>query len=134
MDIKDTYTSVFLQAADKLADKESIKKFRASWWLNCRNKKRGGLRLTEPALTFIIDDAKIKTYKIDFPKDFVFTPQILVWLDNFIESPYYITKKDITVITERAAFELYLFSGDIKKMGYNKALSKRLSQESVPDL
>jgi hypothetical protein len=31
---------------------------------------------------------------------------------------------------ERAAFELYLFSGDVRKLGHNKALSKRLSQES----
>jgi hypothetical protein len=28
---------------------------------------------------------------------------------------------------------LYLFSGDIRKLGYNKALAKRLSQESVPE-
>jgi hypothetical protein len=35
------------------------------------------------------------------------------------------------VLKEKAAFELYLFSGDIKKLGYNKALAKRLSQESA---
>jgi hypothetical protein len=32
---------------------------------------------------------------------------------------------------EKAAFELYLFAGDIRKIGYNKALSQRLSQESA---
>jgi hypothetical protein len=31
---------------------------------------------------------------------------------------------------ERAAFELYLFSGDVRKFGHNKALARRLSQES----
>jgi hypothetical protein len=56
---------------------------------------------------------------------------VLVWLDNFIDSPYYITKKFIVVLKEKAAFELYLFSGDIRKMGYNKALACRLSQEST---
>jgi hypothetical protein len=30
---------------------------------------------------------------------------------------------------ERAAFELYLFSGDIRKFGHNKALAKRLNQD-----
>jgi hypothetical protein len=37
------------------------------------------------------------------------------------------------VLKEKAAFELYLFSGDIKKLGYNKALAKRLSQESLSE-
>jgi hypothetical protein len=131
MDQKDTYTKVFLEAAGQLADPNTLKQYRSVWWWNVRDKDKGGLRLSEHALTFINDYAKIKTYKIDFPKDFAITPQVLVWLDNFIDSPYFITKKYIVVLRERAAFELYLFSGDIRKMGYNKALSKRLSQESA---
>jgi hypothetical protein len=132
MDIKDTYTKVFLQAADQTADLNTLKQFRSAWWWNVRDKDSGGLRLTDHALQFITDSAKIKTYKIDFPKDFAITPQVLVWLDNFIDSPYYITKKFIVVLKEKAAFELYLFSGDIRKMGYNKALARRVSQESTP--
>lgn len=89
--------------------------------------------MTEEALKFIQEDVKIKTYKIEFPKDFTFTPQVLVWLDNFIDSPFYITKKYIIVMKEKAAFELYLFSGDVKKLGHSKALAKRLSQESDPE-
>ena len=133
MDIKDTYTRVFLQAADQDSDLETVKKYKSLWWWNFRSKDSGGLRLTEEAMTFIQEDAKIKTYKIEFPKEFAFTPQVLVWLDNFIDSPFYITKKFIVVLKEKAAFELYLFSGDIRKLGYNKALAKRLSQESVPE-
>jgi hypothetical protein len=133
MDNKDTYTRVFLQAANQPSDIDTIKKYKSLWWWNFRSKDSGGLRLTEEAMTFIQDDAKIKTYKIEFPKEFAFTPQVLVWLDNFIDSPFYITKKFIVVLKEKAAFELYLFSGDIRKLGYNKALAKRLSQESVPE-
>ncbi len=133
MDIKDTYTRVFLQAANQPSDPDIIKKYKSHWWWNFRSKDSGGLRLTEEALNFIQDDAKIKTYKIEFPKEFAFTPQVLVWLDNFIDSPFYITKKFIVVLKEKAAFELYLFSGDIRKLGYNKALAKRVSQESVPE-
>ena len=110
-----------------------IKKYKDVWWWSFRHKNQGGLRLTEHALNFIEEHAKIKTYKIEFPKDFSFTPQVLVWLDQFIESPYFITKKHITVLREKSAFELYLFSGDIRKMGHNKALAKRLSQESTPE-
>lgn len=130
MDIKDTYTKVFLQAAGQLADLNTLKLYRSTWWWNVRDKDNGGLRLTEPALQFILDDAKIKTYKIDFPKDFAITAQILLWLDNNIDGPYFITKKSITVLKEKAAFQLYLFAGDIKKMGYNKALARKFSQES----
>lgn len=130
MEQKDTYTTVFLQAAGLQTDPATVKKYKAVWWWNLRNKNVGGLRLTEHALQFIEEHAKIKTYKIDFPTEFAFTPQVLVWLDNFIESPYFITKKHITVLREKAAFELYLFSGDIRKIGHNKALAKRLSQDS----
>ena len=131
MDLKDTYTKVFLQAADQQADQNTLKQFRSTWWWNVRDKDSGGLRLTEPALQFIEQEAKIKTYKVEFPKDFANTAQILLWLDNNIDGPYSITKKSITVLKEKAAFQLYLFSGDIKKMGYNKALARKFSQESV---
>jgi len=130
MDVKDHYTEIFLKAANEEITPERIKKLRVDWWWNVRTKDGGGLRLTDFAIKYIEKKAEIKTYKIDFPKDFSVTPQVLLWLDNFIESPYYITKKNITVLRERAAFELYLFSGDVKKYGYSKAMSKRLSQES----
>lgn len=128
MDIKDTYTKTFLKAAG--INSEDVDQYKKSWWYNFRSKNAGGLRLTEEGLNFISTQAEIKTYKVEFPKDFSITPQVLVWLDNFIDSPYYITKKYMIVLKEKAAFELYLFSGDIKKFGYAKALNKRLNQES----
>lgn len=131
MDIKDTYTQVFLQAANIDPTPEKIKEYKAVWWWNIRNKDSGGLRMTEHALNFIEEYAKIKTYKIDFPEQFAFTPQVLIWLDNFIDSPFFVNKKHIIVMKEKAAFELYLFSGDVRKLGHNKALAKRLSQDSL---
>jgi hypothetical protein len=129
MKTKDVYTQVFLKAAQEQINEDLVKSKKSIWWWNTRNKDSGGLRLTEEGLNFITETAQLKTYTVKFPKEITITPQILVWLDNFIESPYYITKKDITVITEKAAFELYLFSGDIRKLGYGKALSQRMSQE-----
>lgn len=133
MDTKDAYTRVFLQAANIDPTPKKIKEYKAVWWWNLRSKDSGGLRLTEHALNFIEEYAKIKTYKIEFPSEFAFTPQVLIWLDNFIDSPFYITKKHIVVLKEKAAFELYLFSGDVRKLGHNKALAKRLSQESTSE-
>lgn len=130
MDVKDNYTNIFLKAAELDITADLVKSKRMEWWWNVRVKNDGGLRLTDQAMDFIENQSKIKIYKIDFPKDFSITPQILLWLDKFIDSPYYITKRTISVLKEKAAFELYLFSGDVQKLGYNKALSKRLSQES----
>jgi len=126
---KDDYTKKFLQAADITPDENLVKEKTVEWWYNLRSKESGGLRLTKLGLDFVIKDAKLKSYNIKFPGKFTVTPQILVWLDKFIETPYFITKKDITVFSERAAFELYLFSGDVKKFGYTRALRQRMIQD-----
>jgi hypothetical protein len=131
MDIKDIYTKVFLKAGGEDCSEEKIKGKKIEWWFNVRTKDQGGLRLTEAGIDFIQNDAKIKTYTVDLPSDIKITPQILVWLDKFISSPYYFNKKQIVVTEEKTAFELYLFSGDVRKMGYSKAMSKRLESEST---
>ena len=130
---KDAYTKAFLQAAELPVNEKNIKDYKAVWWWSFRNKDQGGLRLTDQALEFIEEYAKIKTYKIEFPKEFAFTPQVLLWLDNYIDSPFYVNKKHIIVMKEKTAFELYLLSGDVRKLGHSRAMNKRLSQESTPD-
>jgi hypothetical protein len=130
---KDAYTEAFLQAAELPVNEKNIKDYKAVWWWSFRKKDQGGLRLTEQALEFIEEHAKIKTYKIEFPKEFAFTPQVLLWLDNYIDSPFFVNKKHIIVMKEKAAFELYLLSGDVRKLGHSRAMSKRLSQESTPE-
>jgi hypothetical protein len=133
MIIKDTYTKKFLEANGQIADQKLIETKKVEWWYNVRSKDAGGLRLTDEGIKFVTEELGLKSYTVKFPGHFNITPQILVWLDNFIESPYYITKKSITVLSEKSAFELYLFSGDVQKMGYSKALAKRLSQNSAQE-
>lgn len=129
MDLKDTYTTVFLKAANLSHDRESIKKYRSVIWHSLRQKNEGGLRLTEEGYNFIKEKCEIKIYSVPMPKELKISPQIVLWLDHFIDSPFYINKNFIYVLKEKTAFELYLFSGDVKKLGYSKAMSKRLSQE-----
>jgi len=133
MDQKDTYTAVFLKAAGKEVNESETKKLKGMWWFSTRGKSAGGLRITDTCLEFIETEANIKTYQIDLPKDLTIGPQVLIWLDQFLESPYHLTKNHLKVLTEKAAFELYLFSGDIRKMGGAKALAKRLNQESIQE-
>lgn len=131
MDAKDRYTMLFLRAANQPDTLEEVKKVRTHWWYSTRDKAQGGLRLTDLGLKYIVERADIKTYPIRLPKGLKLTPQIVIWLDQFIESPFHISHKEITVLSEKAAFELYLFSGDVKKMGHAKAMSKRLNQNST---
>ena len=132
MDRKDSYTEAFLKAAEQPADKKRIKDFRSVWWMSSRAKEHGGLRLTDQGLEFVETHSQIKTYKVDLPKELTITPQILVWLDHYIDCPFHLNKNYIKVLSERTAFVLYLFSGDVKKLGISKTMAKRLSQESLP--
>jgi hypothetical protein len=129
MELKDQLTLVFLKAANQNHSEEEIKKFRNIFWWNYRRKESGGLRLTDEGLRFITEECHLKSYPVNFPRDLKMTSQVLIWLDHFIKSPYYITSKTITVLSEKDAFELYLFSGDVKKMGAGKALAKRYAQD-----
>lgn len=133
MDLKDRYTEIFLKAAGLSYDENTVKDCRGRWWFSTREKFQGGLRLTEQGINFIEEDADIKTYKIELPKDLTIGPQILIWLDQFLESPWHLEKRHIKVLSEKSAFELYLFSGDVRKMGSAKAMSKRLSQDLVSE-
>jgi hypothetical protein len=129
MDKKAVYTRVFLKSAELPTDEDTVKEKKIEWWFNIRNKDAGGLRLTEAGLEFLTSNSSLKTYEVQLPPEISITPQVLVWLDKFITCPYYFNKKKIIVTEEKSAFELYLFSGDIRKLGYTKAMAKRLQSE-----
>lgn len=128
MNKKDLYTKTFLKLFDDKHE-EDIDLYKSKWWFNLRTKPVGGLRLTDEGYEHLTDH-DVKTYTIDLPKELKISPQILLWLDNFINTPYYISKHKIYVFTEAVAFELYLFSGDVKKFGYAKAMNKHLAQKN----
>jgi hypothetical protein len=130
MDSKEIYTKIFLKAAGQEISDELLKEKKILWWYNVRHKHCGGLRLTDKGLSFIQTESNLKTYTVELPETVKITPQILIWLDNFIACPYYLDKKSITVSEEKTVFELYLFSGDIRKMGFNKAMSKKMLSDS----
>jgi hypothetical protein len=127
MDLKDRYSKMFLKEAGRDCANESVTKLRPVIWFNTR-RKDGGYRLTEKGIELVENECGIKIFKVDFPKDFSITPQILIWLDHYIDSPYFITKKYIKVVREKTAFELFLFSGDIRKLGHSRALAKAMGQ------
>ena len=129
MNWKETYTKVFLKQAGIAISESSLAEYMPVLWQNTREKDSGGLRLTEAGLLFLMEKIELATYDIPFPPDFKITTQVVIFLDKFIDCPYFLTNKGLTVTNEKKALELHLFSGDVRKYGLAKALKR--TDESV---
>ena len=125
MNWKETYTKIFLKQADIAISEANLKQYIPEWWQNTREKEQGGLRLTTAGFEFITDKLDLQTYEVPFPKDFKMTTQTVIFLDQFITCPYYLTGFSIFVTDEKKAMELHLFSGDLRKYGLNKAINRQ---------
>lgn len=127
MNWKETYTKVFLKQNQIAISEVTLKQYMSEWWQNTRAKESGGLRLTDAGFEFVKNELDLATYDIPFPKDYEMTTNTLIWLDQFIDCPYFLYKHSIVVLDERKAMELHLFSGDIKKYGLTKAMNRHKS-------
>ena len=125
MNWKETYTKIFLKQANIAVSEVTLKEYLPVWWQNTRNKSEGGLRLTEEGYRFITEDLQLASYDVPYPANFEITTQVLIFLDQFIDCPYYMSRKGIAVTNEKKALELHLFSGDIRKYGLTKALKRQ---------
>jgi hypothetical protein len=124
MNQKNNITRAVLEFAGLTVTEERVKKTLPAWWANTRTKDTGGLRLTDQGFD-CLSEAGVKSYKIEFENPVIFTNQLIIWLDNFMDCPYYLTNMSITVFSERKSFELMLFSDDIRKFGLVKAMNER---------
>ena len=103
----------------EITDK-SFKKYTGILWQNIRQKKVGGLRLTDQGFKLLVD-SDIKAHRVAFQEQIDFNNQLIIWLDNFIDCPWYITHKEIFVFNEKMAIQLVLFSGNIARFSAAKA-------------
>jgi hypothetical protein len=101
------------------ADEKSIKKLIPVWWQNPRIKSKGGLRLTDEG--FARFTTQLKAHRVRFDQPVEYTNQLIIRLDNFIDCPWYVSKKEIYVFSEKMAVQLVLFSGNIAKFSSAKA-------------
>ena len=129
MNWKETYTKIFLKQAEIGISENTLKEYMPTWWKNTRDKGAGGLRLTDAGLEFIKERLQLQTYDVPFPIDFNLTTQTIIFLDKYINCPYYLADDGVIVTNEKKAMELMLFSGDIRKYGINKALSRLETSE-----
>jgi hypothetical protein len=126
-----TYTKVFLNLQEKSCDEANIKLHHRLWWQNTRTKDTGGLRLTEDGYNHLANILELKEYEVPFTESVELSPQTIIFFDRFMDCPYYLTPKSITVFSEKKAFELYMFSDDIRKYGLVKAINARKKSENV---
>jgi hypothetical protein len=122
---RDALTKIFLQQWGKSTDDANLKIFSRTWWQSNRVNKQTALRLTEEGFNFLVNELELKAYEIPFTEPIELSPQTIVFLERYIDCPYYLTIESITVFTERKSFELMLFSDDIRKFGLVKAMSER---------
>jgi len=124
MTSKVVYTKLFLKELGKSYNDITVKEYMPLWWYNNRDKETGGLRLTDAGYE-VIQEIGLKTYDIPYPRDMPITAQVIIFLDQFIDCPYFLTNRSITVTSERKAVELGLFSGDLRKYGLTKAMKRQ---------
>ena len=129
MNWKETYTKIFLNQLGKAGSETNVKQYLPLWWQNTRNKGEGGLRLTEQGME-MIKEIGLATYDVPYPKDMPLTTQVIIFLDQFIDCPYYLTNRSITVLNEKKAVELTLFSGDLRKYGLTKAMTRQKKDDN----
>ena len=130
MDVKTAYTRTFLMLKEQPLHDESVKTAYFTWWQNVRESYQArSLRLTKQGL-LMLEKIDLKTYNIKFPAKVIFTPQTYLWLDEFVDCPYFVDKKQIIVTMEKMALQLMLFAGDITKYGLARAMSKMDEQKS----
>lgn len=129
MNWKETYTKIFLKQADISINETSLKEYMPVWWQNTRDRGDGGLRLTDEGIQFLLEKIDLQTYEVPFPPDFTLTTQVIIWLDKFIDCPYYLTNRSIIVTDEKKSIELHLFSGDLRKYGLIKAMKRQENQQ-----
>jgi hypothetical protein len=129
MDIKTQLTKIVSTQLGWPLDEKTLEKNKAIIWQNPRKKDQGGQRLTDQGYNVFTVQMDMKSYEVDFPKEFTLTNQVLIWLDRFIDGPWYITKKSIVVFKEKTAVQLVLFSGDVAKFGMAKAMSLKSHTE-----
>ena len=122
---RETYTKVFLNSLNRSTDEANVKLHLHKLWQSKRTKEGGGLRLSEEGYEFLIGELKLEEFEVPFTDKIELSPQTIIFFDNYLDCPYFLTGQSLTVFSEKKAFELYMFSDDIRKYGLVKAMNAR---------
>ena len=118
-------TKIFLQQWGKSIDDANVQLFSRKWWQSTRVGKDSAFRLSDEGYEFLVKELDLREYEIPFTEPIELSPQTIIFLERYVDCPYYLTNQSITVFAERKGFELMLFSDDIRKFGLVKAMTER---------
>ena len=130
---RDTLTKIFLQQWGKSIDETNVSMYSRTWWQSNRTNKQNAFRLSDKGYEFLVSELELKEYEIPFTEPIELSPQTIIFLERYIDGPYYLTNQSITVFSEKKSFELYLFSDDIRKFGLIKAMNERQKEIDSTD-
>ena len=122
---RDALTKIFLQQWGKSIDDANLSMYSRTWWQSNRASKQNAFRLSDKGYEFLVGELELKEYEIPFTEPIELSPQTIIFLERYIDCPYYLTTQSITVFSEKKSFELMLFSDDIRKFGLIKAMNER---------
>lgn len=122
---RDVLTKIFLQQWGKTIDETNVNMYSRTWWQSNRVGKDNAFRLSDKGYEFLVSELELKEYEVPFTEPIELSPQTIIFLERYIDCPYYLTNQSITVFSEKKSFELYLFSDDIRKFGLIKAMNER---------
>lgn len=125
MNIKLELTKKFLELANIDVTDDNITRYFYNIWKNPRHTGERSFALSKHGYQFLLKKANLKFYKIPIPEDTILTNQLVIWLDKFIDGPYYLTKECIFVSKEKLAIQLILYDGDLRRFGQAKATSEK---------
>lgn len=127
MNLKVELTKKILEILNLDSSQQNIQKIIPVWWYSTRKKPTGGLQLTSVGFEAFIQ-ADIKNYKIKFLEPIVLSNKLVLWLDNYIDCPFYLRSKEVYVFSEKTAVQLMLFSGNIQKFTEARATRAQLDK------
>jgi hypothetical protein len=129
---RDALTKIFLQQWGKSLDDANVAMYSRTWWQSNRANKQTAFRLTDKGYEFLVKELELQEYEIPFTEPIELSPQTIIFLERYVDCPYYLTEMSITVFSEKKSFELYLFSDDIRKFGLVKAMNERQKELENP--
>ena len=130
MKIKHDLTKIVAGSLGIPTDHKNLKKLIGLWWWSPTEKSQGGLKLREEGLN-AFTSAQIKCHRILIDQPIAYTSKMVIYLDNYIDSPWYISNRHMFVFGEKTAIQLVLYSGNIQKFLEAKAYRNRLTADKI---
>jgi hypothetical protein len=112
MDQKTKITKLVLESQGLDVSDKRVRLTIPTWWVSARKKETGGLRLTEQGFD-CLTKAGIKSHRVKFEHPIEVNNKLLIYLDRFIDCPWFANNKEIYVFNDKMAIQLVLFEGNV---------------------